>query len=258
MKRSIDTPLGYLERLKPLYVSLFRMAHAIVGNLELAEYVFKSAIVEAFLRRGEWRDRMGFQDGLTHTVRAVALVELKAMRQAGSFDEDWELPLADGEGQADGLYAKIIDESDMIKRMAMLYYGCDLTPRQLGMVMNMRPSDALRRMNRLQSRLLRSSRGVARGQMEMLIEKKMMELLARPGDDVPEMGAVFRSFERDVDGAQKPRASAGRVVATVIKAVGAVVLALAFWLLAALIEPSNGTVPVASPVPVAEDQWAQG
>ena len=53
MRSKDGDPAAYLQRLRPLYVELFRMAHAIVGNVELSEYVLRSAIVEAYLRRRE-------------------------------------------------------------------------------------------------------------------------------------------------------------------------------------------------------------
>lgn len=239
----MEEPGGYLQRLRPIYVRLFRMAHAIVGNLELSEYVLRSAIVEAYLRRKEWQGRMGFQEGLEHTVRGVALVELKRMRAAGSFELDWQMPAALApEGMVpQTLWGRLQRESDTTQRIALLYYGCGLTQRQIAQVMRMYAPDVSGRLRRLGSRLLRSARlSGQRGRrvLENHLEALMLGALSQPGEDVPEAGAVFRSFERDVEGAKRPRASAGRVVATVLKVVGALVLAAAFWLVAVLLEPT--------------------
>ena len=243
MKRQADEPARYLQGLKPIYVRLFRLAHAIVGNLELSEYVLRSAIVEAYLRRKEWQGRMSFQEGLEHTVRAVALVELKHMRLAGAFEEDWALPACPPPGGATPqlLLGRLLRESESTQRVAMLYYGCGLTPRQIAQVMKMRSADVSGRLRRLASRLSRSARlsgQHGRRVLDSQMEKLMLSALEQPGADVPEAGAVFRCFERDVDGASRPKASAARVAATVLKVAGALILAGAFWLLAVLLEPS--------------------
>ncbi len=240
---------AYLQRLRPLYVELFRMAHVIVGNGELSEYVLRSAIVEAYLRRREWQGRMGFQDGLEHTVRSVALVELKRMRAAGSFELDWTLPPCPSPQQPvdQNLHGRFLRESEATQRIALLYYGCGLTNRQIAQVMRMGAAEVSGRLRRLCSRLSRSAhltgqRG--RRTLESHLEKLALSALNQPGEDVPEAGAVFRSFERDVDGAARPRPTAGRVLAAVVKVAGAVLLAAAFWLLAVLLEPSlSGVLP---------------
>ncbi len=250
MKRSIDNPAGYLERLRPLYVRLFRVAHMIVGNLELSEYVLRSAIVEAYLRRGEWQGRMGFQDSLTHTVKTVALVELKGMRAAGSFETDWTFPvpeLSDASQQA--LLSKLLREEGPTPRIALLFYGADLGVKQIAQALELRVGDVSARLRKLDSRLMRSLRLKGRRAEKTLDEA--MELLCRaalsvPGEDVAEMGAVFRSFERDVDGAKKPRASTARIAGTALKALCALVLAALIWLMAVLLEPKTVHTPPAT------------
>ena len=73
MPRAIDDPQLFIERVRPAYDELFQCAYALTGNLELAEYVLRSALLEAFLRRGEWRERMSFHEGVAYALRVVAL-----------------------------------------------------------------------------------------------------------------------------------------------------------------------------------------
>ena len=260
MKRSIDEPSGYLERLKPLYVRLFRVAHAIVGNLELSEYVLRSAIVEAYLRRGEWQGRMGFQESLMHTVRTVALVELKGIRAAGSYETDWTFPEPGGlKPSEEMLYTRLMKEGDGMARIVLLHYGADLTVRQIAMVTQLRASDVAAKLRRMESRLSRVLGAKGRNNAQTLsvhIEVLCRAALNMPGEDVAEMGAVFRSFERDVDGAKKPRASAWRIVGIVLKVLGALTLALAVWLMAVLFEPATSQpLPATSqPLPATSQQ----
>ena len=250
MKRAFDDPQSFLTRLSPVYTSLFRAAHAVVGNLELSEYVLRNAIVEAYLRREEWRERMSFEDGLLHTVREVALVELRGMRQAGAFEEDWAFPMPPAPQDAAGraLLNRLIKEGPECERVALMFYGCAMTPKQIAFALNIRAQDAAGRLRRLRSRLSRAVRGGGKNALEDRMEALMLSALSVPGPDVAEMGAVFRSFERDVDGAKKPRASGLRVAGGAIKIALAVALAALFWLRAVLIEPSESknTAPVAA------------
>ena len=60
MKRSIDDPHGFIERVRPMYDELFQCAYALTGNLELAEYVLRSALLP---RGHRLRARGGFGGG---------------------------------------------------------------------------------------------------------------------------------------------------------------------------------------------------
>ncbi|MGI6237981.1 MAG: RNA polymerase sigma factor [Candidatus Excrementavichristensenella sp.] len=251
-----DDPAVYLERVGSIYVSLFRMAHAITGNREIAAYVFRSAIVEAYLRRKEWQGRMSFQDGLERTVRGVALAELKRIRAAGRFEVDWILPEPVVQGAAatrQALLELLEKESEVIKRIAMLYYACQLSHRQIAQVMQLHTAEVSGKLHRLSSRLLRALKlGGQRGMrsLEDHLEALLLSALNREGEEVPEPGVVFRSFERDVMGATRPRTSLSRVIVTLLKLLGALVLAALIWLLAVLLEPSPETAaPHSSPDP---------
>lgn len=255
MKRSIDDPQGYIAKLQPIYIELFRTAHAIVGNLELAEYVLKKAIYEAFLRRGEWRERMSFREGLSQTVRMVALIELQNILSVGSFDSDWALPELDPESLAPEqklIYARLARESLELNRVLMLYYGCSLRISQIAQVIGKRPSQVRDMLYMFRSRLERSRLrfGEAKHAMEDSLERLLISMLQMPGDEVPDSGMVIRAFERDADAAPKARRSAGRIVAVVLCSLGAVACALLFWLVAVLMEP--GSVPQQDSAPAYE------
>ena len=244
MSKTYDDPNGYLERLKPMYTRLFRVAHAVVGNLELSEYVLKSAIVEAYLRRGEWQGRMGFQESLLHTVRTVALVELKGMRQAGTFESDWTFPMPTHieDAHMNLLLNRISREPEAVLRIALLYYGCDFTLKQIAVIMEMRLADVQSRIRKLSSRITRAMKIRAR-QGSMSFEERMVslmtEVLLTPGEDVAEMGVVFRSFERDVEGAQRPRTSVWRFVDVGLRVIAVLFLVVVFWLIAVLMQPTG-------------------
>lgn len=258
MKQSIDDPQGYILKLRPLYIELFREAHAIVGNLELAEYVLKKAIYEAYLRRGEWRERMSFREALGQTVRMVALAELAHIKGVGSFDSDWQppVPMEDISSDQRQLYARLMRESTSLVRMLMLYYACGLRINQIAQVMATRPGEVRDALVRFRSRLERSRIKFGKSpkhQMEDMLEQLLLAMLQATDEDVPDSGPIFRAFERDAEGAPRARLSKSRVVATVLISLGAIVCAILFWVVAIIID-NHPVQPSAGPGAAYVDQ----
>lgn len=251
MKPSIDTPSGYIEKLRPMYVELFRLAHAIVGNLELAEFVLRKAVYEAYNRRVEWRERMSFAEGLTQTVRMVALNELSSIRSVGSFENDWVPPEIPFEASIDqrALMTRVLREPPTLIRELMLYYGCGLKISQIAQVMGEKPAEVKEALNRFRSRLERSRMHKGgKHVMEDSLERLLILLLQSSDDDIPDSGVVFRAFERDADASPRGRMEIGRALAIGLVSLGALVCALMFWLVAVLIEPMNpAALPAAEP-----------
>lgn len=258
LKPTIDTPSGYIEKLRPIYVELFRMAHVIVGNLELAEYVLRKAVYEAYRRRGEWRERMSFAEGLQQTVRMVGLAELQSIRAVGSFESDWappELP-PDADPDQRALLSRVQRESPELVRELMLYYGCGLKVSQIAQIMAEKPTDVKDALFRFRRRLERSRAHFQKGAkhaMEDQLERLLLALLGMPGEDVPDSGVVFRAFERDADAAPRARRPVSHLIAGLLVVAGALVCALMFWLVAVLIEPVNPlSIPANAPAQTAQ------
>ena len=248
MKPGIDEPQAYLSKLAPIYTELFRVAHTIVGNGELAEYVLKKATYEAWQRRSEWQERMSFSEGLGQTVRMVALVELQNIKHIGSFELDWQLPPIDPQDvSADQrqILSKLSREGPELTRALMLYYGCGLRISQIAQVLGVRAAAARDMLYMFRTRLERSRQRMGdKHHMEDNLERLLLAMLSLVAEDVPDSGALFRAFERDVAFAPKPRLSKGRVMGIILGALGAILCAVVFWVFAILMEPD---MPVVEP-----------
>lgn len=246
MKRGIDDPHGFTERVRPLYDELFQTAYALTGNLELSEYVLRSALLEAFLRRNEWRERMSFHEGLLYALRAVALAELRRIRSVGAFELDWALadpPELSGGERA--LMGRLQKESPRTLRMLILTYGCALKPAHAGQALSMSAAGVREVQRRLTSRLQRSF-GLSRREVDARLESLCDRILTSAHPDAPAAGALLRAFERDAQGQYGRRAPVGRVLGVAVLVAGALLCALLFWLLTVLLEPR-----AVSPAPAA-------
>lgn len=237
MRRSIEDPHGFIERVRPMYDELFQCAFALTGNLELAEYVLRSALLEAFLRRGEWRERMSFHEGIAYALRAVAMAELRRIRSVGGFELDWTLPSGVNlTGEEAALRDRVERESPRTQRLMLLTYGCGLKAVQAGQALSLSAPGVKEGQRRLLSRLQRAS-GLGRREIEARMEALSEKLLLTPCPEAPACSQMLRAFERDAQGQSGRRTSAGRVASVTFLIVGALLCALLFWLLTVLLEP---------------------
>lgn len=251
MKSAIDSPHGFSERVRPMYDELFQCAFALTGNLELAEYVLRSALLEAYLRRGEWRERMSFREGIAYALRAVAMTELRRIRSVGGFELDWTLPAGMNlTGEEAALRDRVERESPRTQRLMLLIYGCGLKAAQAGQALSLSPPGVREGQRRLLSRLQRASR-LGRREMEARMEALSEKLLLSPCPQAPSCGQMLRAFERDAQGQTARRTSAGRVASVIFLVAGALLCAVLFWLLTVLLEPKN-PVQAPSPTPAAQ------
>ncbi len=253
MKRSIDNPHGFIERVRPMYDELFQCAFALTGNLELAEYVLRSALLEAYLRRGEWRERMSFHEGIAYALRAVAMTELRRIRAVGGFEVDWTLPEGVNlTGEEMALRSRVEREPLRTQRLMLLTYGCAMKTSQTAQALSLSVPGIKEGQRRLLSRLQRAS-GLGRREMEARMETLSEKLLASPCPDAPACGQMLRAFERDAEGQTGRKASAGRVASVTFLFIGAILCALLFWLLTVLLEPRSAS-PLPSPSPSVQAQ----
>lgn len=253
MKRSIDDPRGFIERVRPAYDELFQCAYALTGNLELAEYVLRSALLAAYLRRGEWRERMSFQEGVAYALRAVALTELKRIRAVGGFEVDWTLPSGTDFSPAENaLLGRLERESIRTQRLMLLLYGCGLKAGEAAQALSLSAPGVREAQRRLLSRLMRASK-LGRRETEARMESLSDKLLAVPCVDAPACGAVLRSFERDAQGQTGRKASAAHVTGTVFLIVAALLCAALFWVLTVLLEPRTVS-PARTTPPTAQEE----
>lgn len=258
MKRSIDDPHGFIERVRPMYDELFQCAYALTGNLELAEYVLRSALLEAYLRRGEWRERMSFREGIAYALRAVSMAELRRIRSVGGFELDWALPQGVNlSPEEEALRNRVERESPRTQRLMLLTYGCAMKASQTAQALSLSAPGVKEGQRRLLSRLQRAS-GLGRREMEARMESLSEKLLSSPCPNAPACGQMLRAFERDAEGQAGRKTSAGRVVSATFLVAGALACALLFWLLTVLLEPRSVTAsPSPSPSPSAQVQNEQ-
>ncbi len=273
MKKDIDDPRYFLQKVSPFYNEFFQAAYAIMGNIDLAGFVIQNTLLEAYLRRKDWRDRMSFREGVMYCIRLVGMTELRNVRREGVYEQNW--PGFDTEwdgGASDGVVGMrglIMKEATDSQRMLVLKQGCGLKNNQIAEVMQISENEVKRRLRGCDARLKRRWEQLAQREksigknlyFERVLRSAVRQEMAHPNENTPDASSVFLVFESDVEGARTKRHSFGHYLAAVLCIVGVAVCAFLFWLIAILLEspaqPTSANAPT-SAVEMMEDGAQDG
>jgi len=230
LKDRLDERQEYLSKLRPMTNGLFNAAHAITGNCELAEYVLQEAILEAYLKRHKWWERMGFREGLMRTVRMRALDELSVQEEV---EADWRGFPKDADRPVIALLAEAPVE---LQRAVMMRLGCGLTTRQVADILN-QPQGALQEeIQRFLFRAERNLRAERTRPVEREVAVEIRRYMDRPGSAAFDPGSMMRAFEQDVE-QRRPRRYVLRTATRLLfMGIGIVLCIVLFWVLAILVE----------------------
>lgn len=232
--RQAEDVQNFMRRLRPMIRGLLRCAHAMAGNADRAEDLLIAALLDAFARRGEWRERMSFREG---TMRALYAAAIAPRDESPCCDGDWT-GFSAGQGGADPLVELLAGESVPTQRLMALRFGCGLTAREIARLTGAR-ADAVR--DQLLLCQLRLEKALGRERISVkpfdrAATRAIRRSLNADDGQALDVGYVFRCFERGAREARESRHIAGRMVRALLYAAGMLLFALLFWVLAILME----------------------
>ena len=172
----------YLSRLTPHCRELFRMAHAITENAELAEYALLSAMRSAYLSLG---DDVPFRDSIRHAVVEQSLGQL-SRRDREEYPPDFrcfELPGDNGE-----VGAWLAAEKPETRRLLLLRYGCGLGSGDAGRALGVSRQAARAMMAAAQANF---SRALGNLPFDKTMARAARRELSRTDTAAPDMGALL-------------------------------------------------------------------
>jgi len=233
----------FLSRVRPIYHQLFNIAHAITGSCELAEYSLQYALMDYWNASGG--SHHGFREGLRNTLIHAA------MRSAGQDAEfSWNGLLCGDEEDVDPLLQLIGQEGLELRRALALKYGCGLSLRQIGRIMDMEPRRIQTALNRFEARTRRKLDPGQRRKCELRILHAVRRTFNQPGPLTPDIGSVFRTFQADAAAMSRPSRLPARILHGVLAVILGLICVVGFWFAAVLMQP-----PVLEePVPIVEIQ----
>ena len=228
---------SFYSRVTPVIPELFNVAHAICGNYDLAEYSLQYTLMEAWV--GESHGGMGFREGLRNTLRRVAMEEALGNR-ADPPEFTWN-GLTDGGD--DPVLQQLAQESAELRRMAALSYGCGLSVQRIAQLTDAPAGQVREALQRLERRVGRKLPARDRRRADAALRHAVSKQLARADEDMPSLGAIYRSFAAEAAETRRPSHLAARILRRVLFAVLIVVCGLVFWLAAVLLQPAPTEEP---------------
>lgn len=221
----------YFSRIRPIYHQLFNLAHVITGNCEQAEYALQYAMLDCWSAGEASASHHGFRESLRSGVIRAALKT--ASPQA---ETDWDGLRPDGEN-GDPLLRAIAQESTETRRLLALNRGCGLSVRRIARLTNMDKARIQTLLHRFEARTRRRLSASDRRRYDLLIVRAVRSQLSLPTPAAPDMGAIFRTFQADAASVSRPNRLPARILKGVFTAVLAIIVIVAFWLTAVLIQP---------------------
>ena len=236
MKYHIDEHKNYIQKVLNKWQSVYRLAHAATGSSELAEVVLQEALLNAYVHM----DEASLRENMRRAVSDSALAHLKAAKQAGNLELDWngfvERPDALSEQDAP-LWEFMSGQSVQVKRIVTLKYAMRWSPRQIADVMDMHTGDVKEAFTRAMAQLQRrgsQSTAVARNMRISPFDRAMNRIirleLARTGNDLPDVGAVMQMFEQDAAAVRRPNMTARKLTGGVLRTAVVLLVAMLFYL----------------------------
>lgn len=234
MRKTNDGIHAYTERLKPQLRLFYRAAHAMTGSRQQAECVLSNALLNAFLQRGEWRERMSFREGVMRAVKEAAREYLKKNEKA---DRDWAGISADSE-EGYPLAELLSGESDEVQRSMILRFGCAMTPKEIAFMTGRAAEQVREEIARFQTRAERElkKKNVIYKPFDRYAVKEIRQWMNRADSEPIDAGYFLSTFERDVEGAHRPRHIVSNIVKWLFIGAGSLILAAGVWLIAILME----------------------
>lgn len=232
MSKAEQDVQNFIKRIQPSIRYFYRAAYAITADHQMAEFVLGAALIDAYLRGSTSSGKLGFRDSILSVIREKALEQLKSE----SSENDWDgLPAAP---DADRLTALIMQEPLDVQRMLTLRYGCAMTVREIGTLMNLTPNRVQEQLN--QSRL-RIERTLAREKLpfhpfDKLAMRALRRRMNHEAADQIDVSFLLHSFETELNGRRRSRRILLKIVRTVLISLFALICAAILWLLAVLME----------------------
>ena len=234
MKKATDAIRVYTERLQPQLRLFYRAAHVVCGSRPLAERVLSNAVLNAYLDRSEWRERMSFREGVLRAVWAEGREQLRREQEA---DWDWPGISQDADGQHP-LIDILAHEPPETQRAMVLRYGCSMTAREIALLMGKNAEQIREMLSRCQARAERElqHRNANCKPFDRYAAREMRLWMNRENSEPIDAGYLLATFEKDVVGTHRPRKIAARIIRGVLMGVAALILAVGAWLIAILME----------------------
>lgn len=236
MQADNDALRIYLNRVRPHYIHLFNLAHAITGNCERAEYALQYAVTDFWAVCSTSGGHHNFREGLRSTLIKTAVKDVLSEKNTAA-EFTWNGLCADGISENEPVRRILSAESTELRRIIVLRCGCALPAAKIARILRTDPNRIATLIRRFEARAMRKLNGIDRRKFEWLLARCVDNELAQPNAFLPEMGNVFRTFLAEAVSVSRTNRLSTRIVRAAIITALAAICMLVFWLAAVLMQP---------------------
>ena len=234
MNQQTDEMRLFFARVRPLCGEIYATGLVITSDHQGADYVLRETLLRSWQSHRYFRSARGLSARLREEARRIALSSRK-----GPGETPVEVfASASVEERPDPLLKLIRQETPLVRRLILLKFGCELRPKALARVSGISVRQAEGQLNRF---FRRSKRRLPQGERSHLDAR--LKALCREelqGLGTPDLGALYRAFEAEAAGSDRP---VGRIALRAASWVAAALLLLLLagilWGVAAIVQPAR-------------------
>lgn len=242
---------AYFKRVSGACPALFNMAHAILGNYDLAEYALRSALLNV------WRDNpqsgLGLQEKLRSCLKRIA-VKIALSERGQQAERTWN---GLREPDNDPFLDQAAQESPEMRRCIILKYGCDLSIGRIARITGISAAQLKTAFERFEARCRRRLPQRERRHFDGRIAHVMDGYLRRSIQDTPDNSALYRAFEAEAAQTTVNNHRFSRIAGRIVLVLFALICAFGFWLYAVISQPAQ-LEPSSVDTPSAQTEVIQG
>ena len=233
MQQTSESLRAWFRQVEPICPELFNAAYAMCGSFELAEQALCGAVLELWAQ--DAAPGMGFRERARSILRDEAFAVLRSDSARGM---EFTWPGIPEPQSNDPILRQAFQEKPEVQRALLLRHGCGLPVRTISQLTGVNPDRLRTQLDRFETRCRRNLTGPSRNRADVLIARRMRQLLVQPTPDTPSAAQVYRAFEAEAGKAQVATHRLPRILGRVVLVVMALVCGTLFWLFAVLSQPA--------------------
>lgn len=248
MQHTSESLRAWFRQVEPICPELFNAAYAMCGNFELAEQALCGAVLELWAQ--DAAPGMGFRERARGILRDEAFSVLRSESARGA---EFTWPGIPEPKSNDPILRQAFQEKPEVQRALLLRHGCGLSMRSVSQLTDVSADRLRAQLDRFETRCRRNLTGQSRSRADVLIARRMQQLLVQANADTPSAAQIYRAFEAEAGKAQVTTRHLPRVLGRAALVVMALLCGALFWLFAVLVQPAA----VAPEAPAAQSAAAE-
>lgn len=226
MKKEEIQIRDFVKHIRPSLHYFWRAAYTITGDPAMAEYALCAGLEDAYLNSAS--ASIGFRDAVLSCIREAALEQISQNKPELSWPG---LPIP-SEKKKTAVLSALLNESIDVQRLITLRYGCAMTVKEIGIVLNIPFNTVQEKLLSCKKRIIRSSSQNDRTLMTDI--RKLMNVSDNSQFD-PEY--IIHTLTESIYGRNRGKRRLVMLLKVLFSIIGILLAAVFLWLTAVMMNP---------------------